>query len=279
VVNSPTSITVTTPVSVAGAVDVTVKGKAGTSTLVSEDRFTYLAPAPAITGINATQVSTVGGAFLKLTGDYFTGATEVKFGEVVATWFDVVDDHTIQVIAPAHAAGIVDVRVLTASGWSAVSASDQVEYVAPTVANSTIAIIDGSPTTETGTTYVLSLSVDSPAPRPVGKWRINWGDGTAEQEFDGERNFATHVFTQVSGGTPYSITAVFSDTFAAVASNSLPVTVKAPIPWVAPVAHWKMLDGVGSTALDSEAGSADAELKNGAAWTVGQSGENGTAIR
>lgn len=69
-----------------------------------------------------------GGTLVTVTGGYFTGATAVKFGLTAATSFTIVDSTRIVAVAPAHAAGQVDVTVTTPSGTSATSAADQFTY-------------------------------------------------------------------------------------------------------------------------------------------------------
>jgi hypothetical protein len=57
-----------------------------------------------------------GGTNVTITGTSLTGATAVTFGGAAATNVVVVDDTTITATTPAHAAGAVDVVVITPSG-------------------------------------------------------------------------------------------------------------------------------------------------------------------
>lgn len=57
-----------------------------------------------------------GGTAVVITGTNFHGATGVTFGGTAGTAFSVVDDTTIQVTTPAHAAGAVSVVVADDSG-------------------------------------------------------------------------------------------------------------------------------------------------------------------
>lgn len=85
--------------------------------------ITALAP---ITGLAA------GGTLVRITGTNFTGvtgATGVKFATNNATSYDVLSDGVIYAIAPAHAAGQVDVAVTNAAGASATSALTKYTYV------------------------------------------------------------------------------------------------------------------------------------------------------
>ena len=58
----------------------------------------------------------------------FTAATDVFFGGVPAASFVVNSSSSITATAPPEAAGVVDVVVLTPSGLSATSGSDQFTY-------------------------------------------------------------------------------------------------------------------------------------------------------
>jgi hypothetical protein len=122
-----TSVVVTAPASAAGTVDVTVVTPGGTSHLTSADRFTYTVPPPAVTFVGPTGGSTAGGFSVAITGTNFTGATAVYFGTTAATILGV-SATAIAVTAPAHAAGKVDVSVVTPAGKSAIVSADAFTY-------------------------------------------------------------------------------------------------------------------------------------------------------
>jgi hypothetical protein len=129
-VNSDTSITATAPPQYAGTYDVTVSSYSGTSALGSADRYTYtLAAAPAVTSISPNTGSTAGGTGVTITGTGFTGASDVDFGGVPAT-FTVNSDTSISATAPSQAAGTVDVTVTTTAGTSPSTSADQFTYTA-----------------------------------------------------------------------------------------------------------------------------------------------------
>jgi hypothetical protein len=65
------------------------------------------------TGISPSTGTTFGSNTVTLTGTGFTGATGVNFGGVAATAFSVVSDTQITCAAPAHAAGAVDVALVS----------------------------------------------------------------------------------------------------------------------------------------------------------------------
>ncbi len=113
--------------------DVTVTNPDGTSTTSSADQFTYTAaPAPSVSGPSTTSGSVVGGTDVVVTGSYFTGASNVEFGGVSASSFTVLSDSAIEAIAPGGSVGTIDVQVVTPSGTSSTSSSDQFTYAAVT---------------------------------------------------------------------------------------------------------------------------------------------------
>jgi hypothetical protein len=128
---SDNEIDINTPAQAAGVVDITVTTPSGTSAVSAADQFTYVVPpAPEVTGLSLSSGSTIGGFRVTLIGNNFSNASAVSFGGTPAG-FQVFSDNEIVVQAPAHAAGVVDITVTTPGGTSAVSAADQLTYVAP----------------------------------------------------------------------------------------------------------------------------------------------------
>lgn len=70
------------------------------------------------TVLSATPSGAAAGAQVTIGGQYFTGATSVKFGATAATTFTVVSDSTIVAVMPAGTAGSAAVTVVTAAGTS-----------------------------------------------------------------------------------------------------------------------------------------------------------------
>jgi hypothetical protein len=124
---SGTSITATAPAHAAGVVDVTVITPGGTSAMGTGDKFTYQA-APVVSRISPMSSSHTGGTTVTITGTGFTGATTVNFGGTAATHMTVVSGTSITATAPAHAAGVVDVTVITPGGTSATGTGDKFTY-------------------------------------------------------------------------------------------------------------------------------------------------------
>ena len=65
---------------------------------------------------------------MTITGTNFTGASAVKFATSAATSVVVVSSTKITAKTPAHAAGIVNVQVVTPAGASAVVAADKYTF-------------------------------------------------------------------------------------------------------------------------------------------------------
>jgi hypothetical protein len=127
-VDTDNQITVTSPSSPAGTVDVSVTGPAGVSSASAGDRFTFAPPAPAVTSISPASGPEAGGTAVTVTGSGFTGATQVAFGALGAT-FSVTSDTEIAATSPAGT-GVVDVLVTNPTGVSASVGADQFTFVA-----------------------------------------------------------------------------------------------------------------------------------------------------
>lgn len=93
---------------------ISVLSRSGSTFVVST---TGMAP-PTATGITPNAGSPAGGTNITVTGTNFVAGTVVSLGGVPATSIVVVNSTTITAIAPAHAAGSVDVVVTNALGQS-----------------------------------------------------------------------------------------------------------------------------------------------------------------
>ncbi len=108
VVNSPTSISATTPASfssAAGPVNVTVM--TGGQTAQLPEGFTYIAPAPTIASISPTGGPPVGGTPVTILGTGFQIGASVDFGSAAATGVTVTGPGSISATTPAGTAGAV----------------------------------------------------------------------------------------------------------------------------------------------------------------------------
>lgn len=91
-------------------------------------------PAAQVTAVSpATGPAAGGGSVVTITGVNFIdgsgdAASAVHFGATAATDFEVYSTTTIAALAPAHAAGLVNVRVTTSAGQSATATANQYTY-------------------------------------------------------------------------------------------------------------------------------------------------------
>jgi hypothetical protein len=83
---------------------------------------------PAITSVAPKSGPPGGAQTVTITGTNFTGASAVKFATSAATSVVVVSSTKITAKTPAHGAGVVDVRIVTPAGTSAVVAADKYTF-------------------------------------------------------------------------------------------------------------------------------------------------------
>jgi hypothetical protein len=149
-INSATSITAGIPDGGTGTVDVTVTTPNGTSATSAADRFTFIAPVPAITKLlQPTSGAVAGGTSVAITGVNFTGVTAVKFGTTAAASFTVNSATSITAVSPAGT-GTVDVTVTAPGGTSVTSTNDQFTYGTPVPTVTSVSPNSGTPTTFSG---------------------------------------------------------------------------------------------------------------------------------
>jgi hypothetical protein len=87
------------------------------------------AVAPIVAGVTPQWGTTAGGTEVLISGSGFSYASQVYFGAAAATSFTVLTDGLISAVAPAHAAGIVDITVVVVA-TSATSTLDQFTFQA-----------------------------------------------------------------------------------------------------------------------------------------------------
>ncbi len=120
------------------------------------------AAAPAITGVSPNSGPIIGGTSVVITGTDFTGTTSVTFGGAAAT-FVVGGPTSITAVTPAHAAGVVDVRVTTPEGTSPGVVAAQFTYAnaitVSSVSPSSGPAAGGTTVTVTGTGFSGASSV------------------------------------------------------------------------------------------------------------------------
>jgi hypothetical protein len=124
---SPTTIVVTSPAG-SGTVDVSVTTPAGSSATSAADRFTYIPPAPTISGFTPNGGSTAGGTSVTISGTNLSGATSVTFGTIAAV-ITANSAGSITVTTPPGT-GLVALTVTTPGG--PVTSTGKFTYTAPT---------------------------------------------------------------------------------------------------------------------------------------------------
>ncbi len=123
-----TQLTVTAPPHLAGTVDLLVTTGSGTSSNTAADNYLYGAALPVITAVAPGSGPLSGGNTVTITGTGFTGATSVTFGGTAGSSLSVASDTSLTVVAPAHAAGVVDIVVTTPIGSNTNTAADNYTY-------------------------------------------------------------------------------------------------------------------------------------------------------
>ena len=131
VVNS-TTITATTAAHAAGAVTVTVTNPDTQSGSLTNG-YTYLGPAPTVTGVNPNNGPTAGGTPITISGTNFVSGATATLGGTAATNVVVVNSTTITATTAAHAAGAVTVTVTNPDTQSGSLTNGYTYNPAPTV--------------------------------------------------------------------------------------------------------------------------------------------------
>jgi hypothetical protein len=95
-----------------GLVDIRVVTPGGSSPISLSDRFKFM---PTVTNVSPNAGPVAGGTIVTISGSGFavgTTGTKVKFGTVSATGVSCSSSTTCTATAPAHAAGVIDVKVI-----------------------------------------------------------------------------------------------------------------------------------------------------------------------
>jgi hypothetical protein len=195
--DTATTIKLAAPPGTAGqTVDVTVTTAAGTSPTGAGDQYTYEGSVPAgptVSSVTPNHGPIAGGTLVKVVGTELSGATKVEFGTTAVSCpsstagavCTLKSGTEIEVDAPAHAAGAVDVKVTTAAGTSPTGNGDAYTYDAPVVITHTLTI--GKSGTGSGgvtcngtscaTSYPAGTSVQLVATASAGSTFAGWGSG------------------------------------------------------------------------------------------------------
>ena len=107
-----------------------VVGLSGVAT-ISAGGYHSLAdsPPPAITKVTPTKGPASGGTTVTITGSNLNGATSVEFGSTPATSYTVNSPSSITATSPPETPGLVDVRVTTPNGTSAITPRDHFRFL------------------------------------------------------------------------------------------------------------------------------------------------------
>jgi hypothetical protein len=111
-VNSSTTITAVTPAEPEGTVDVIVTTSTGTSEVTLADRYKFV---PTVASVTPNAGPVAGGTGVTVTGTGFipgSAGTAFNFGTTKATSVNCASSVECTMIAPAHAAGVVDVKAV-----------------------------------------------------------------------------------------------------------------------------------------------------------------------
>ncbi len=122
---------------------------------------------PYIAGASPASGSSAGGTAITVSGNNFTGATSVTVDGSSAA-FTVVSDTSITATTPAHAAGAVDVRVVSSGGTSALSSNARFTYVAPV--NGSCGTAAGSSTSFMPAANLCSVGTAGAVSRTGASW-------------------------------------------------------------------------------------------------------------
>jgi hypothetical protein len=154
-----TQLKAVAPAHAVGTVDATVTTPGGTSATSSADHYTYDAK-PTVSSVSPDAGSTVGGNSVTINGTNFVAGSTVKFGTTASGSVTFVSATQLKAVAPAHAAGTVDVTVTTPGGTSTPVLGDHYAYGSPTVSSFTPSSgITGSTVTITGASFVPGATV------------------------------------------------------------------------------------------------------------------------
>jgi hypothetical protein len=156
VADTPAIVSVVSPAGT-GTVDIRITTAGGTSDIVENDQFTYIA-LPGINSVSPNRGPEAGGTSVTITGGGFTGASEVKFGAADAASITVNSASSITATTPPGT-GTVDVTVVAADLFTTTTVTNAFTYVgAP-------AVVSISPTegqTSGGTAVVITVNSAAP---------------------------------------------------------------------------------------------------------------------
>src|SRR5215831_11977869 len=162
VVVSGSRITAKTPPHAQGSANVVVTNPGGRSATLANG-FTFVPPAPKVTGVSPASGTTAGGSAVTLTGQNFASGARVTFGGAAATTVVVVSATQITAKTPPHAQGSVNVTVTNPGGQSGTLTGGftfvALAPVVTSVSPNTGTTAGGTPVTLTGQNFVSGATV------------------------------------------------------------------------------------------------------------------------
>ena len=181
------------------------------------DEFTYVSP-PALTAISPAVGSPVGGTGVTITGTGFTEATDVNFGQALASTLVVNSAGTqITAMSPTESAGTVDVTVTGPGGTSATSAADKFTFLGVTGVSSSeapgiynvgavipIQVTFSEPVTVTGVPQLdlnAGISVAAAYTSGSGTSTLAFTYRVAAGQTTGDLDYASTAALALDGGT------------------------------------------------------------------------------
>lgn len=124
------------------------------------------APLPGVSAVAPASGPTAGGTRVKITGSNFANVRGVYFGTTRASALVVTSPTTLLITTPPHAAGSVNVKVVTAAGGSTATTKSRFAYVAAAKVPAVTAIspkagdpVGGTVVTISGTAFTGATSV------------------------------------------------------------------------------------------------------------------------
>lgn len=130
-------------------IDVVVTNPNGQS-MVFRSSYSITISDPVITSLSLTSGNIAGDTTITISGSHLTGTTAVTFGGTAGTSITVVNDTTLTVHTPAHAAGVVDVTITTPQGSQ--TSTNAYTYIDPSPTITSISPTSGSTAGSTSVT-------------------------------------------------------------------------------------------------------------------------------
>ncbi|MBY0523747.1 MAG: FG-GAP-like repeat-containing protein [Gemmataceae bacterium] len=221
VVNSNTQITAVAPVSTEGPSAVRVVNASGISPITQARLYTYLpAGAATVSKVVVGSGPVAGGTMVNIIGSNLSGAVKVFFGDTEASAFAVQSDVLITATAPPHAAGLVDVRIITRNTngqdvSSLVTPDDVFRYIGAPQGRTSLSASDNPSVFGQPITFTATVLADNPADgTPTGT--VTFADGVTTLDTVPLDQTGTAVLTTsalTAGSHPITATYSGDDTF------------------------------------------------------------------